>query len=61
MDPLVIYIASGAVIGWLAFSPRPTRECPRCGRDVRKGLLDCPHCEYDFRAIGGSAERDLDG
>jgi hypothetical protein len=29
-----------------------TRPCPRCGRRVPKGEMDCPHCEFDFRSIG---------
>lgn len=28
------------------------RPCPRCGRDVDVGVLDCPHCDFDFRTIG---------
>jgi hypothetical protein len=57
MDPMVIYVGAGFVIGWLAWGAafnRPTRPCPRCGRDVLKGELDCPHCGFDFRTIGAS-------
>lgn len=32
-----------------------TRPCPRCGRAVEIGVLDCPHCGFDFRAIGAPA------
>ncbi len=38
-----------------------TRPCPRCGRDVKKGQLDCPHCGFDFRTIGTTANREQDG
>ena len=24
------------------------RECPACGRNVKKGLTVCPSCSYDF-------------
>lgn len=33
------------------------RPCPRCGESVKKGVLDCPDCGFDFRTIGtGSTE-----
>lgn len=39
----------------LAVHSRSTsRECPRCGQRVKRGELDCPHCGFDFRAIGGA-------
>lgn len=28
-----------------------TRPCPRCGRGVTLGVLDCKHCGFDFRTI----------
>ncbi|MCA1572873.1 MAG: hypothetical protein LC798_21790 [Chloroflexi bacterium] len=28
-----------------------SRPCPRCGRRVPVGVLDCAACEYDFRAV----------
>jgi ribosomal protein L37E len=31
---------------------RRTRTCPRCGRRVVIGDLDCPYCGFDFRTIG---------
>jgi hypothetical protein len=27
---------------------------PTLGRDVEVGVLDCPHCEFDFRTIGAA-------
>ena len=33
-----------------------TRPCPRCGERVAIGELDCPHCDFDFRTIGGDQE-----
>ena len=30
-----------------------TRPCPRCGKRVAVGQLDCPHCGFNFRTIGG--------
>ena len=29
-----------------------SRACPRCGEQVKNGVLDCPHCGFDFRTIG---------
>lgn len=34
-----------------------TKLCPLCLEPVQKGVLDCPHCEYDMRAAGGATER----
>jgi hypothetical protein len=28
-----------------------SRQCLRCGRPVKVGALDCPHCGFEFRAI----------
>lgn len=36
---------------WLMSRPR-RRQCPRCGESVKKGLVQCPSCSYDFGAIG---------
>lgn len=27
---------------------RKKRECPACGRHVKKGLTTCPSCQFDF-------------
>ena len=32
--------------------PHSSRRCPRCSRLVKVGVLDCPHCGFDFRTIG---------
>lgn len=28
------------------------RPCPRCGEDVKKGVMRCKACGYDFHAVG---------
>lgn len=35
-------------ITWLVTNRSRTRECPRCGTDVAKGLTSCPKCGYDW-------------
>lgn len=30
------------------------RSCPQCGKRVKKGLLECGHCGYDFRRATAS-------
>ena len=41
------------VILVIAKASRPDdRPCPRCGQRVANGVLDCPHCGFDFRTIG---------
>jgi hypothetical protein len=33
------------------------RECPACGKTVKKGLTVCPSCSFDFmKAAKGSTE-----
>jgi hypothetical protein len=27
-------------------------QCPRCGRPLRAGVLDCPHCGFRFNRMG---------
>lgn len=39
---------------WFMTRPR-TRACPRCGDDVKKGVLVCQDCGFDFSSIGSSA------
>lgn len=36
---------------WLMSRPR-TRQCPRCGEDVKKGRMVCGSCNYDFSTMG---------
>ena len=36
---------------WLMSRPKK-RDCPRCGDDVKKGVMTCPSCGFDFRTIG---------
>jgi hypothetical protein len=31
-----------------------SRPCTRCGERVANGVLDCPHCGFDFRTIGAT-------
>ena len=28
--------------------------CPGCGKRVGRGILDCPHCGFDFRTSGAN-------
>lgn len=58
---------AACVVLWIAYFPmylsarrkvplksevRASRPCPRCGERVTSGVLDCPHCGFDFRTIG---------
>lgn len=31
-----------------------SRPCIRCGERVANGVLDCPHCGFNFRTIGAT-------
>ena len=35
---------------WLVTNRKKSRSCPVCGQDVRKGVLQCKSCGYDFRS-----------
>jgi len=39
---------------WFMTRPK-TRPCPRCGEDVKKGVMTCTKCGFDFRQIGAQA------
>lgn len=49
----LIVLAALAVAALVAFLVRrlATRPCPRCGRRVRTGRLECGRCGFDFRAL----------
>ena len=36
---------------WFMTRPR-TRPCPRCGEDVKKGVMVCKSCSFDFATLG---------
>lgn len=36
---------------WLMSRPK-TRDCPRCGEDVKKGVMQCGSCGFDFSSLG---------
>jgi hypothetical protein len=40
---------------WLMSRPKH-RACPRCGSDVKKGVMACGACGYDFNAMGQSGQ-----
>jgi len=35
---------------WFMTRPK-TRDCPRCGNDVKKGVMVCKSCGYDFASM----------
>jgi hypothetical protein len=39
---------------WFMTRPK-TRDCPRCGNDVEKGVMQCKSCGYDFNQMGVAA------
>ena len=42
----------GIILGVLWLITRPhKRECPACGNSVRKGVMQCSACGYDFRQM----------
>jgi hypothetical protein len=52
---LVILLGAGAITGGVLLrssASRLVRACPRCGRAVPVGTLECADCGFDFRTIG---------
>lgn len=49
---VIIWAVVDVILGilWLVTNRKRTRDCPACGRDVKKGLFVCRNCGYDFRA-----------
>jgi hypothetical protein len=47
---LLPVVVGGALL-WRELAT-PSRPCPRCGKRVEVGKLDCAHCGFDFRQIG---------
>jgi hypothetical protein len=46
-----LWVAGDIILGilWLVTNHKKSRDCPVCGRDVKKGLTVCRGCGYDFR------------
>ncbi|WP_406691989.1 hypothetical protein REH65_08335 [Saccharopolyspora sp. ID03-671] len=43
------WVAGDVILGilWLVTKPR-TRDCPACGRTIKRGQMTCKSCGYDF-------------
>ena len=37
-------------IVWFLTKNRNKRDCPVCGKSVKRGVVECTNCGYDFRA-----------
>lgn len=44
-----LWVAADVILGilWLITKPS-TRDCPACGRAVKRGQMECKGCGYDF-------------
>jgi hypothetical protein len=52
LSALLLFVIGGALV-WRELST-PSRPCPRCGKRVEVGKLDCDTCGFDFRTIGST-------
>jgi predicted amidophosphoribosyltransferase len=49
---IVFMVLLGGVGLVAAFLPRPSRECPNCGKPVPLTAPRCRHCDYPFAPDG---------
>jgi len=59
LELLIILIILGLPVLAIVLIVRgnESRPCPQCAKPVKKGRLECPHCEYDFRLQTKPARR----
>jgi hypothetical protein len=48
---LAVFLVAGIAM-WITEGSADYRPCPRCGEQVPNGVLNCEHCQFDFRTIG---------
>lgn len=47
---IVLWALGDIILGVLyLISPSKKRDCPVCGKGVKKGVLQCGSCGYDYR------------
>jgi hypothetical protein len=53
-----LWVAADVILGvlWL-ITRRKTRDCPACGRTVKRGQLQCKSCGYDFGQAARAAQQ----
>jgi hypothetical protein len=44
-----LWVAADVILGilWLVTKPK-TRDCPACGRGIKRGVMVCKGCGFDF-------------
>jgi hypothetical protein len=49
---ILLWALGDVILGtvWLITKPR-RRDCPVCGNPVRRGVMECPNCGFDFTTI----------
>lgn len=52
---ILFWFIGFVVLALIWFMTRPKRrECPACGEQVKRGLLQCPGCGHDFAAAAAA-------
>ena len=50
---ITLWVFGDVILGvlWLVTNRSSKRDCPACGSAVKRGLIVCPTCNYNFAAI----------
>jgi len=46
-----VFVICACLLGMRGLEAVAKRPCPRCGVDVKKGIVKCPSCGFDFGTL----------
>ena len=53
---IFLWVAADVILGivWLVTNRSGKRDCPSCGKSVKRGLTTCQNCNHDFASAASS-------
>mgnify|MGYP001174605836 CR=1 FL=1 len=53
---IFLWAAADVILGivWLVTNRSGKRDCPSCGKSVKRGLTTCQNCNHDFASAASS-------